>query len=161
MPINVHNEHWYLAIVTIGVNGVELNILNNIEMKNGDTEEKLMNVARKYHQKMSAQRKWARTEINESRPMRTSLMKQDASTNITNKINRRLNFTPKMEKNTNEKISHDEKSNLNNHRHTDEMDKSDLGTPNQTNHKQSIDRELQNTYNSHKIEKSLYTEPDN
>ena len=141
MPINVRNEHWYLAVVKIGENGVELNILNNIDMKNRDAEEKLMNVARKYHQRMIAQRNLAHAGTNENMPTRTSLMKQDATTKVNNKINRRLNFTPKMEKNTNVEICHDEKSNPNNHKHTDEMDKLDLGTPNQMNHKQSVDRE--------------------
>ena len=68
-------------------------------------------------------------------------MKQDATTKVNNKINRRLNFTLIMDKNTNEEICHDEKSNPNNHKHTDEMDKLDLRAPNQMNHKQSVERE--------------------
>ena len=110
-------------------------------MKNRDAEEKLMNVARKYHQRMIAQRNWARAGTNENMPTRTSLMKQDATTKVNSKINRRLNFTATMDKNTNEEICHDEKSNLNNHKHMDEMDKLERRTPNQMNHKQSVERE--------------------
>ena len=100
-----------------------------------------MNVARKYHQRMIAQRNLAHAGTNENMPTRTYLMKQDGTTEVNDKINRRLNFTPAMDKSTNEEICHDEKSNLNNHKQTDEMDKLELRTPNQMNHKQSVDRE--------------------
>ena len=58
-----------------------------------------------------------------------------------------LPFIRTKDKSTNEKryksneICHDEKSNLNNHKQTDEMDKLELRTPNQKSHKQIAERE--------------------
>ena len=68
MPINVSNEHWYLAVVKIGENNFKINILNNLDLRNEDAEEKLRNVARKYCQKMIAQRKRIHAEVNENTP---------------------------------------------------------------------------------------------
>ena len=81
MPINVSNEHWYVAVVKIGENNAELNILNNIDMRNENAEEKLMNVATKYCQRMTDQRRRAHAEVNENTPtpMKTTKMSSTMS----------------------------------------------------------------------------------
>ena len=60
LPINVHNMHWYLAIVRMGGNDVNLTTLNNIGMRNNLAEDKLLNTARRYHDKICAQTRMIR-----------------------------------------------------------------------------------------------------
>ena len=56
LPINVHNIHWYLAIVRISKNEVNLNTRNDIGMRNKIAEGKLLNIARKYQDKIITQK---------------------------------------------------------------------------------------------------------
>ena len=52
LPINVHNVHWYVAFLKLDKTGVKLNIQNNIELRDKMIEAKLMEIGRRYHQKM-------------------------------------------------------------------------------------------------------------
>ena len=52
LPINVHNVHWYVAFLKLDKTGVKLNIQNNIELRDKTIEAKLMEIGRRYHQKM-------------------------------------------------------------------------------------------------------------
>ena len=56
LPINVHDIHWYLTIVRISKNEVNLNIRNDIGMRNKIAEGKLLNIARKYQDKIITQK---------------------------------------------------------------------------------------------------------
>ena len=138
MPINVSNVHWYLAVVKVGENNVKLNIINNIDMRNKDAEEILMNIARRYRQRMIAQRSRAQVEINENTPTprKTGLPKQDITNKAKEKINCRLDFTPTGAKGIEEVIRH-EKTNLNDSMQEDETDSLEFRTPNQLDYMQN------------------------
>ena len=138
MPINVSNEHWYLAVVKIGEHNVELNILNNLDMRNENAEEKLRNIARKYCQRMIAQRNRAYAVVKVNTPTKIHFSNKYVVTDTKQKISRRLNFTPTQAKSKVEETGHDEIINLNGHKHAEEMDKLEHRTPNRTSHMQSI-----------------------
>ena len=55
LPINVHNIHWYVAFVRIGKNEIKLNIRNNIGIRNKLAEQKLLNIAKKYQDRITIQ----------------------------------------------------------------------------------------------------------
>ena len=44
LPINVHNIHWYIAILRLDETGVNLDIQNNVDMRSETTEVKLMEI---------------------------------------------------------------------------------------------------------------------
>ena len=53
LPINVQNIHWYLAILQVDEEGVELEIQNNLQMRDTKAEQKLVNIGKKYQAKMN------------------------------------------------------------------------------------------------------------
>ena len=57
LPINVHNIHWYIAILRLDETGVNLDIQNNIDMRSETTEVKLMEIGKRYYKKMWDQTK--------------------------------------------------------------------------------------------------------
>ena len=52
LPINIPNTHWYVAILYLSKRGVELNIQNDIKMRDRRIEAKIMTIGKKYQQKM-------------------------------------------------------------------------------------------------------------
>ena len=106
-------------------------------MRNKFAEEKLMNVAKTYRQRMTVQRDRTHAE--------------DTPEKVKEKINRRLNFAPIKDKNLNEEIRYN-KNIMEDHKRVNEMDKSKLRTPNQPNHMYNIEKEtseyIQSSQNS-------------
>ena len=52
LPINIPNTHWYVAILYLSKRGVELDIQNDIKMRDKRIEAKIMTIGKRYHQKM-------------------------------------------------------------------------------------------------------------
>ena len=91
--------HWYVAILSINETGVELNIQNNIDMRNTEVEEKLREIGKRYYEKMWDQlttpRKTTQTQIQDQKGQireNAAVQLLNRPRQIQNKISRCLNF---------------------------------------------------------------------
>ena len=95
--------HWYVAILSIDETGVELNIQNNIDMRNTEVEAKLREIGKRYYEKMwdslITPRKTTQIQIQDQKKQsreNTVVQTLNRPRQIQNKISRCLNFNTEI-----------------------------------------------------------------
>ncbi len=97
LPINVHDIHWYVAILSINEKGIEINIQNNNNIRNVEAEVKLRNVGKRYYEQMwdslTTPRKGTKVQDQKKQSRENTVVQTlNRPRQIQNKISRCLNF---------------------------------------------------------------------
>ena len=120
LPINVHDIHWYIAIVSITQTKCIIDIQNNLNMRNKEAEQKLKRIGIKYREKIWDLHNQTLTQENRITPMKkpnytptVSIRKQGKSATTLNRPRPSNNFNSRCLNyklsNTNNSISKENK----------------------------------------------------